>query len=99
MSDLRVDIHQHVWTEPLLAALARRRWLPFVRSAHGLTVVHSAHERPFVVDLEGESANRRAQLINRDGLDAAVVALSSPIGIETLPLADARPLIDAHLRA
>jgi predicted TIM-barrel fold metal-dependent hydrolase len=98
MSEFRVDIHQHVWTEELLAALARRRWLPFVRRAHGLTVVHSAHERPFVVDLEAESPGRRLQLIRQDGLDLALVALSSPIGIETLARADARPLLDAHLR-
>jgi predicted TIM-barrel fold metal-dependent hydrolase len=97
MSDLRIDVHQHVWTEELLSALARRRWLPFARSSHGLTVVHSAHERPFAVDLEAESRARRADLVQRDGLDLALVALSSPIGIEALPAADARPLFDAYL--
>jgi predicted TIM-barrel fold metal-dependent hydrolase len=92
-----LDIHQHIWTESLLDALAVRDELPFVRRDHGLTVLHSVDERPYVIDTDAESASRRLTLLRRDGLDAAVVALSSPIGIEALPGNQARELIAAHL--
>jgi 6-methylsalicylate decarboxylase len=92
-----VDIHQHVWTAPLLDALAERQSLPFVRREDGLTVLHSGGELPYVIDTEGESPERRAALLRRDGVDLAVVALSSPIGIEALPRAVASELISAHL--
>jgi predicted TIM-barrel fold metal-dependent hydrolase len=91
------DVHQHVWTEPLLDALARRETLPFVRRSHGLTVVYARDEQPYVVDVEAESPARRGALLRADGLDRACVALSSPLGIEALPSADADALIQAHL--
>lgn len=94
---LRADVHQHVWTTPLLEALTARRALPFVRHSQGLTVLHSAGERPYVIDLDAERPDRRAQLVQDDGLDVAVVAISSPIGIEALPRAEALPLFDAYL--
>jgi 6-methylsalicylate decarboxylase len=93
----RVDIHQHVWTTPLLDALAERQALPFVRRDDGLTVLHSGGELPYVIDTEGESRERRAARLRQDGVDLAVVALSSPIGIEALPRPVASELISAHL--
>src|ERR1700761_5002136 len=94
---MTVDLHQHVWTTPLLDALARRDRLPFVRRADGLTVLHGGGELPYVIDTDAESADRRAQLLASDGLQRAVVALSSPIGIEALPHDAAAELISAHL--
>ena len=94
---MNVDIHQHVWTTPLLDALAERRGLPFVRRTDGLTVLHGGGELPYVIDTAAESAERRAALLTADGLDLAVVALSSPIGIEALPHEIAAELIAAHL--
>jgi predicted TIM-barrel fold metal-dependent hydrolase len=94
----RADVHQHVWTAPLLDALASRERLPFVRRTSGTAVLHCAGERAWAIDLESETADRRTDLIRADGLDCAVVALSSPIGIEALPHDDARALIDAHLK-
>ena len=32
----------------------------------------------------------------RDGLDRALLCLSSPLGIESLPRAQAQPLLDAY---
>ncbi len=92
-----IDIHQHVWTTPLLDALAERESLPFVRRSDGLTVLHSGGELPYVIDTESESPERRAALLRQDGIDLAVVALSSPIGIEALPRPVASELIAAHL--
>jgi hypothetical protein len=94
---LRVDLHQHVWTTSLLTALQGRDRFPYVRRADGLTVVHSAGEQPYLIDPAGESASRRADLLEHDGLDLALVAISHPIGIECLPRDEADPLIAAHL--
>jgi hypothetical protein len=93
---MHIDIHQHFWTEPLIDALSRRRELPFVRSEHGLTVLYLAGERPFVLDLSTESFYHRASLVELDGLDLALLCLSSPLGIESLPRALALPLLDAY---
>src|SRR5436305_1930674 len=46
------DVHQHIWTEPLLERLAARERLPFVRRTDGVTVLHSAAEQPYVIDVE-----------------------------------------------
>ena len=94
---MQFDLHQHLWTEPFLDALAARRELPFVRREHGVTVVHSAGESPYVVDTSGETPEVRARLVHEDGLDRAAIALSSPIGVEVLPRADAAALIGAYL--
>lgn len=93
----RVDLHQHVWTAPLLASLAQRDRLPYVRQTGGLTVLHSAGEQPYLIDSAAEAPARRSRLVAQDGLDLAVVALSSPIGIECLDRTEAEPLIAAHL--
>ena len=92
---MRVDIHQHVWTEPLVDALAQRRCFPFVRHSDGLTVLHSAGERSYVIDVAAEAV--RPERLGADGLDLAVVAISSPIGIEALEPDVASELIDSHL--
>jgi predicted TIM-barrel fold metal-dependent hydrolase len=94
---MQIDIHQHIWTEPLLDRLAVRRSLPFVRRTDGLTVLHCADEQPYVIDTEAEAPLRRASLVRSDGIDLAVIALSSPIGIEALAREDACELIAAHL--
>ncbi len=94
---MRVDLHQHVWTAPLLDCLAERDQWPFVRRENGVTVVHCAAEQPYVIDELAESAERRNELLRADGIDLAVVGVSSPIGIEALPRAEAVSLLSAHL--
>jgi 6-methylsalicylate decarboxylase len=94
---MKIDVHQHIWTEPLVQALAARSELPFVRSENGLTVLYLAGERPYVIDLAGEDPSRRASLVELDGLDRALICLSSPLGIEWLPREQALVLIDAYL--
>lgn len=93
----RVDVHQHLWTEPLLDALARRERLPYITRTTSTAIVHCAGERAWAIDLEAENPRRRAGLLRSDGLDRAVIAPSSPIGIESLPRAEAQELIEAHL--
>ncbi len=94
---MRIDAHQHLWTTPLLDALAARRTLPFVRRDDGLTMLHSAGELPYAINVAAESTERRAELVRADGLDLAAIAISSPIGIEALPRAQATPLVEAYL--
>ncbi|MBV9474400.1 MAG: amidohydrolase family protein [Solirubrobacterales bacterium] len=94
---MQVDLHQHIWTESLLDALEARTNHPFVRRDGGLAVVHCATERPYVIEVASESPNRRAALLHADGLDLALIAISSPIGIEALPHDEAHNLIGAHL--
>jgi hypothetical protein len=93
----RVDLHQHLWTTPLLDALARRDCHPFVRNDDGLCVLHLAGEPPCVLDLSSESAHARERLLDADGVELAAIAISSPIGIEGLAPDEARELIAAHL--
>jgi hypothetical protein len=92
----RVDVHQHIWSQQLVAALQAREELPFVRREHGLAVLYLAGERPCVLDMLGESPAARAALVERDGLDRALICLSSPLGIESLPREQAEPLLDAY---
>jgi 6-methylsalicylate decarboxylase len=96
MRNLRLDVHQHVWTQPLVDALAARRELPYVRFERGLAVMYLEGERPYIIDLAAESPARRRRLLELDGLDAGLVCLSSPLGIEWLPREEASPLIDAY---
>jgi 6-methylsalicylate decarboxylase len=93
---MKIDVHQHLWTEPLVQALQARQELPFVRREHGLTVLFLAGERPYVIERSSETPTQRAALVERDGLDRALICLSSPLGIESLPRAQAQPLIDAY---
>jgi hypothetical protein len=93
---MKIDVHQHLWTEPLVQALAARSELPFVRRESGLTVLYLAGERPYVIDLSSETPAHRAALVELDGLDRALLCLSSPLGIEWLPREQAVALIDAY---
>ena len=94
---MRIDVHQHLWTEPLIEALESRSRLPFARRDDRLCTIHLGGESPSVVDLDSERAGPRVALLERDGIDRALIALSSPLGIEALPREEARVLIDAHL--
>jgi hypothetical protein len=94
---MRTDLHQHAWAPQLVEQLARRRRLPRVDLESGLPLLHADGERPYVID---PSACRREAVVpfgRRDRVDQIVVAMSSPIGIETLPRAEAVQLIEAHL--
>jgi hypothetical protein len=94
---MKIDVHQHLWTEPLLAELADRTALPFVRAENGLTVLYIDGDRPYVIDRRAEEPALRAALVERDGLDRALLCLSSPLGIERLPREQAARLLDAYL--
>lgn len=93
---MRTDVHQHVWPPELLEALRRRRRPPRLQ---GWTLVLDG-EAPYEVDPRAHDPHRRAEAEEAVGIGRALVSLSSPLGIETLPPADAAPLLAAwHLGA
>ncbi len=91
-----IDVHQHVWTEPLVHELSLREELPFVRFEHDLTVLYAAGERPYVLDPSTRDAELRAEVLDRDAIARALVCISSPLGIEALPREQALAVIDAY---
>jgi len=95
MTALRYDVHQHLWPEPFLAALERRTEPPFLRRTRdGLTLVLAGEpEAPF--DPAPHDAGLRREALDADGIDRALICLSSPLGIEMLPRAEAQPVLDA----
>jgi len=95
MSLPRFDVHQHLWPEPFLAALERRTEPPCLRrSRDGLTLVLAGEpEAPF--DPAPHDPARRRDEIRGDGVDRVLVCMSSPLGVETLPRAEAQPVLDA----
>jgi 6-methylsalicylate decarboxylase len=96
MPPMRLDVHQHAWTPPLLEALGRRHHLPLVRRRGGTVTIHAAGERPYAIP-GTEHPRRRVADLRAAGLDGAAVALSSAVGIENLPRREASRLIEAHL--
>jgi predicted TIM-barrel fold metal-dependent hydrolase len=92
---LQIDVHQHLWPEPLLAELARRREAPRLRRHRDGWLIEVPGEPDSPVELSDHDPDLRAELLRADGLERAYVALSSPLGIEALPPAAARPLLEA----
>src|SRR5690349_8129385 len=96
-NNLHIDIHQHLWTEPLLTALARRNSPPFARREGDGWTLFSAGEAPYLIGDDETDAEARAYRIAIADVDRAVIAPSSPIGLEDLPVNESQVLLDAHL--
>ncbi|HEX7290189.1 MAG TPA: hypothetical protein VF250_03590 [Conexibacter sp.] len=94
----RIDVHQHLLGQPLIAALARRREPPALVRRRGGWTFRVAGEADSVLSLDATDAQLRGDELRRDGVDRALVALSSALGIETLPAEQALPLLEAHQR-
>jgi 6-methylsalicylate decarboxylase len=87
---MTVDVHQHLWPEPFLAALSARREPPRL---DGWTL-HLAGERPYAVDASAHDPERRAE----DAEEALIcVAASAALGIDRLPPDEAAELAAAWL--
>jgi 6-methylsalicylate decarboxylase len=76
----RIDIHQHLWTGPLIEALARRDCPPFARPANGRFVLYSGQEAPATVDAGDPAVEHRLADLDRDGIGRAMVSISSRSG-------------------
>jgi predicted TIM-barrel fold metal-dependent hydrolase len=90
------DIHQHLWPEPLLRELSRRREPPRLERRATGWVLRLRGEPEAPVDLADHDPERRAALVGADGLERALVAPSVPLGIEALPSGEAEPLLEAY---
>ena len=87
-----IDVHQHLWPPPLIEALRARRAAPRLR---GWTL-ELPGEPEYEVDPRSHDVEvRRTQAIE-DGLDLALVSLSSPLGIESLVPREAAELLEAY---
>jgi hypothetical protein len=71
-----IDLHQHLWPEPFLEALARRTSPPRLRGS----VLELAGERASEVDLRAHGLRERLALLDRSGIDVAVVSLQPTLG-------------------
>jgi 6-methylsalicylate decarboxylase len=93
---LRTDVHQHLWSDALVAALSWRREPPLIRRRGRGWVLRLRDEPECPFDLaEHDPAARRA-LLERDGIERALLCISGPLGIEALGRAEAEPLLEAH---
>ncbi|SDO96996.1 Predicted metal-dependent hydrolase, TIM-barrel fold [Nakamurella panacisegetis] len=87
-----IDVHQHLWPRTFIDALRRSDSYPRL---DGWTLALPG-EPPFQVrPQDHDPAARRA--LDPD-LAIAIVSLSSPLGIEALPVDVAEPLLDAYHR-
>ena len=91
----RSDLHQHLWPEALLRALAERTAPPRLRLDGRDWVLELPGEPPCPVALADHDPVVRALEAERDGIDQVGIALSVPLGIELLPAEEAQPLLDA----
>jgi hypothetical protein len=94
----RVDVHQHLLSEPLIEELARRRRAPMLVRRGGGWTFRVGGEPDSVLSFDATNVALRAVEVRRENLDRALVALSSALGIETLPAEEALPLLEAHHR-
>jgi hypothetical protein len=94
----KVDVHQHLLPEQLIEALAERTRPPMlIRQGSGWTF-RVGGEPDSVLSFDATNVALRTVEIRRDDVDRALVALSTALGIETLPAEEALPLLEAHHR-
>jgi hypothetical protein len=92
LNEISVDVHQHLWPPRLIEALRARRDPPRLR---GWTLELDG-EPDYRVDPRHHDLDLRQAEATGEGLDLALVSLSSPLGIELLPPSESRELLDAY---
>ncbi len=81
MADLpSVDVHQHLWPEAFVSALAARKEPPLLRGST-LEIAEGTCE----IDLRENDLERRLAAMDRDAVDVAVISLQPTLGIDLLP--------------
>jgi hypothetical protein len=87
-----VDFHQHLWPEPFIAALQKRASPPRLDGS----ILELAGGAEFEIDLADHALDARLDLLDRDGVDVAVVSLSPALGVDDLPGDEAQELVAAY---
>jgi hypothetical protein len=85
------DVHQHIWPPDFIELLRSRTTPPYLDGR----LLHVDGEPPYEIDPADHDIPARTRLAATDGLRLALVSLSSPLGIEYLPPAEAAPLLAA----
>ena len=77
------DLHQHLWPASFVDALTARADAPRLEAGMLETT-----EGRFEIDLDDHDLERRVAVLDRDGIDVAVVSLQTSLGLERLPAAE-----------
>jgi 6-methylsalicylate decarboxylase len=85
------DCHQHVWPAAFVELLRRRSRGPRLE---GWTL-HLDGEPPYQVDPAAHDLTARRATDVADGIDLALLSLSSPLGIESMDPGESAPLLAA----
>jgi 6-methylsalicylate decarboxylase len=75
---LTIDVHQHFWPPAFLEALARRTAPPRLHDG----VLELAVEGSFAVDFADHDLGRRLDLLDRHGIDVALISLAPTMEVE-----------------
>jgi predicted TIM-barrel fold metal-dependent hydrolase len=92
----RVDLHQHLWPEGFISALAARDRSPRVYGSGDGMRLDLGFEPGGPLSAAAHDPDRRLAILDAGEIDAAVVSISTPIGVESLPEDEAGPLLDAY---
>lgn len=89
---MTIDVHQHLWPPALVELLRRRDRPPRLRDS----VLELATEGSHHVDLDAHRLDARLALLDRAGIDTAVVSLQPTLGFEELGPDEVDELIAAY---
>jgi hypothetical protein len=92
----RTDVHQHLWSERLIAELTWRREPPLIRRDGRGWVLRLRDEPEYAFDAGDHDPVARQTMLAGADIDRALLCISSPLGIEALDRREAEPLLDAH---
>jgi predicted TIM-barrel fold metal-dependent hydrolase len=92
----RVDLHQHLWPDGFISALAARDRPPRVYGSGDGMRLELGFEPGGPLSPAAHDPDRRLAILDAGEIDAAVVSISTPIGVESLPEDEATPLLDAY---
>jgi len=87
-----VDLHQHLWPRSFIEALCARSEPPSLVGDQLVTV-----EGAFPFDAAAHDPEARLRLLDRDGIDVAVLSLQPSLGIETVSAAERDELESAWM--
>ena len=76
----RFDVHQHLWPEQLVSALSNRADPPCLRGSR-----LELREGVFEIDLTAHDLQARLALLDREGIDVAVVSMAPTMGSDEAP--------------
>src|SRR5436305_13884655 len=93
---IATDVHQHLWSERLLALLAARTRPPSLRRAGGEWILRLDGEAEAPVDLAAHRPDARRRELDAAGVARARGCPSSPPGIAARRPRAAAPPRDAH---